>query len=181
MHGMMPLGALALASLLVVSYAAAQPRRGPAPATALRSATSDLSCGGAQAGLSLWGADRIEQALALTEDQTAKFNALKEASDKARQYLLDNCPTDNPLTPTARAAAAQHRLEAMLEAVRTVKPALDDFYSSLTDEQKARLNTLAPANNGARSVDNVAQSAHAKPIRHHHVHYWWPFRWFFRY
>jgi Spy/CpxP family protein refolding chaperone len=177
-HGMMPLGALTLASLLAVACATAQPRRGPAPVTALRSGTTDLSCGGAQAGLSLWGADRIKQILALTEDQSAKFNTLKEASDKARQYLQDNCPADNPVTPTARAAATEHRLEAMLEAVRTIKPALDDFYNGLTDEQKARLNAVAPAN---RPVDSAVQPANAKPIRHHHVHYWRPFRWFFRF
>ena len=32
----------------------------------------------------------------------------------------------------------------MTAAVKTVRPALADFYSSLTDEQKARFNTLGP-------------------------------------
>ena len=52
------------------------------------------------------------------------------------------CTTERPVTPTGRLAAAEKRLAAMLDAVRTVRPALDSYYGSLTDEQKARL-TLA--------------------------------------
>jgi hypothetical protein len=36
------------------------------------------------------------------------------------------------------------RLEAMLEAVRVVRPPLEAFYNSLSDEQKARFNLLGP-------------------------------------
>jgi hypothetical protein len=34
------------------------------------------------------------------------------------------------------------RLDALADAVNTVKPALADFYNSLTDEQKARFNVI---------------------------------------
>jgi hypothetical protein len=177
---MMTLGVLALASLLAVAYAPAQPRRGPPPATGLQSGIGDL-CDGLRAGLSFSDADRIEKALALTEDQSAKFKSLKEATDKALQYLQDNCPADNPVTPPARAAATEQQLQAMLEAVRTVRPALDDFYRSLTDEQKARFSTIAPAKNGGRPVDNPVRPTHTKPVRHQRNHYGWPFRWLFRF
>jgi hypothetical protein len=43
----------------------------------------------------------------------------------------------------------QKRLEAMIEAANTVRPALEEFYGSLDNEQKARLNQLG--RNGARS------------------------------
>jgi hypothetical protein len=33
----------------------------------------------------------------------------------------------------------------MTSAVSTVRPALDDFYASLSDEQKARFNTMGQA------------------------------------
>ena len=36
------------------------------------------------------------------------------------------------------------RLAAMLQAVQTVRPALEKFYQSLNDEQKARFNALGP-------------------------------------
>jgi hypothetical protein len=36
----------------------------------------------------------------------------------------------------------EQRLKAMLEAINIVQPALENFYGSLTDEQKARFNLL---------------------------------------
>ncbi len=36
----------------------------------------------------------------------------------------------------------QTRLQAMIDAAKTVKPALDSFYASLTGEQKARFNRI---------------------------------------
>jgi hypothetical protein len=41
-------------------------------------------------------------------------------------------------------AAMRQRLETMREAVQIVRPALDRFYASLSDEQKASFNTLEP-------------------------------------
>jgi len=39
----------------------------------------------------------------------------------------------------------------MSAAIKTVRPALADFYASLSDEQKARFNTLGPPNPPPRS------------------------------
>ena len=36
----------------------------------------------------------------------------------------------------------QKRLEAMIEAANSVRPALQDFYAALSDEQKAKFNRL---------------------------------------
>ena len=36
----------------------------------------------------------------------------------------------------------QKRLEAMIDAANTVRPALEEFYASLNDEQKAKFNRL---------------------------------------
>src|SRR5215468_4104247 len=110
----------------------------------LRPGTVDLSCGAGPAGLGPWGADRIEQTLSLDAAQRTKFNALKTASQRAIQYLNESCPKNDPVTPTGRLEAMERRLSAMLEAVRTVQPALDDFYATLSDEQKARLTAIAP-------------------------------------
>ncbi len=43
----------------------------------------------------------------------------------------------------------EKRLETMLEAVRAVQPALTNFYNGLSDEQKARFNTLGSTRLGA--------------------------------
>jgi LTXXQ motif family protein len=86
--------------------------------------------------------DRIAQAVRPTEAQQAALDELKAASVKAAGILKENCPTYRALTPTGRVVAMQQRLEAMLDAVKTVQPALTKFYDGLTDEQKARFNTL---------------------------------------
>ena len=56
--------------------------------------------------------------------------------------LQEACPNDTPLTPPGRLEAMQQRLKAMIDAANTVKPALADFYGSLSNEQKARFNRL---------------------------------------
>jgi hypothetical protein len=37
----------------------------------------------------------------------------------------------------------EQRLNAALEAIKILQPALESFYSTLSDEQKARFNQLA--------------------------------------
>jgi hypothetical protein len=45
-------------------------------------------------------------------------------------------------TAPARLTAISMRLDTMLQSVKTVSAALDDFYNSLSDEQKAQFNTI---------------------------------------
>ena len=45
-------------------------------------------------------------------------------------------------TPPARLATVGQRLAAMLQGVETMQPALADFYNSLSDDQKARFNSM---------------------------------------
>jgi len=52
------------------------------------------------------------------------------------------CPDEVPVTPVGRLQAMEKRLSAMLQAADQIQPALDDFYASLSIEQKARFNTL---------------------------------------
>ena len=201
-----PLGALVLSSMIAIAPAAAQSSQRSAAATPaqstilgpamLRAGTADLSCGTGPAGLGPWGADRIEQTLNLTEPQLTKFSALKTASQRAIQYLNESCPKNDPVTPTGRLQGMERRLSAMLEAVRTVEPALDDFYASLSDEQKARMNTMEPSSKTRVSAvdSDKARASTAEPDneseeeqtytdrhgrvhhRHHHGHRHFGFR-----
>ena len=57
--------------------------------------------------------------------------------------LQKACPTTVATTPVGRLEAMQQRLEAMIAAANTVRPALDDFYASLGNEQKAKFNRLS--------------------------------------
>jgi hypothetical protein len=89
--------------------------------------------------------DRIAQAVQPTPAQRAALDELKNASAKAAEGLNVNCPTYQMLTPTGRVEAMEKRLDATLGAVKTVGPALAKFYNSLSDEQKARFNSLRSA------------------------------------
>ena len=93
--------------------------------------------------------DRIGQAVQPTPVQRAALDELKDASVKAAEGLKVSCPTYQTLTPTGRVEAMEKRLDATLGAVKTVGPALAKFYNSLSDEQKARFNSLRSASRPA--------------------------------
>jgi LTXXQ motif family protein len=84
--------------------------------------------------------ERLERATQPTAEQKPKFDQLKEAATKAAAIVKAACPSEPSFTPTGRLASAEKRLTAMLEAIRTVRPAMDAYYNSLSDEQKARLS-----------------------------------------
>jgi hypothetical protein len=86
--------------------------------------------------------ERIEQVVNPTDSQRVSLQALNDASAKAADYLKANCSAEEALTPPGRVAAMAQRLNAMLEAIKIVQPALESFYGGLTDEQKARFNQL---------------------------------------
>ena len=62
------------------------------------------------------------------------------------------------------------RLGVMLEAVKTVHAALDDFYGKLTDEQKAQFEAIGPRRTALSDQPASDQSAptHQAHVRHHH-------------
>ena len=97
-------------------------------------------CNPAGAGFSGWRADRIAELIKPTDAQRPKFEEFKAASVKAAQVVRDACQADIPDTIIARTEATEKRLDAMLQAVRTVRPTLEALYATLSEEQKARLN-----------------------------------------
>ncbi|WGS22753.1 Spy/CpxP family protein refolding chaperone [Bradyrhizobium sp. ISRA463] len=86
--------------------------------------------------------NRIEASLHPAGKQKDALERLSDATTKAIADLQAACPNDVPLTPVGRLEAMQHRLEAMQKAARLIEPALDEFYATLSSEQKARFNTL---------------------------------------
>src|SRR5215469_14154765 len=98
------------------------------------------------AQLTDWPIERISAVVEPTDAQRPALEELRAASAKAIDMLKSGCPKDLPSIPTGRLAAMESRLQVMLAAVQTVRPALERFYQSLSDEQKARFNAIAPAN-----------------------------------
>jgi hypothetical protein len=107
------------------------------------SAPSEQStCGDPKPGLTNLPIEQIRDSVKPTDAQQDSLKALEDATNKAVSTLQAACPDQTPMTPTGRLDAMETRLKAMVEAANTVKPALDDFYGSLSDEQKARFNRL---------------------------------------
>ena len=97
----------------------------------------------------------IAQVIKPTDKQRSALDALNAATTKAADFFKENCPTAEPLTPPTRVAAIEYRLKTMLEAIKIVEPALDNFYASLSDEQKARFNKIGSHDDGYASNDRA--------------------------
>jgi LTXXQ motif family protein len=110
----------------------------------------------------------IERNVKPTDAQPANLTALQDAAAKAADILKSSCPPADARTPPARLAAVGTRLDSMLQAIGTVRPALDNFYNSLTDEQKAAFDAIGPERNGAPTA--LAADRDESPRRHHRRH-----------
>jgi hypothetical protein len=93
---------------------------------------------------------RIEQVVQPSAQQQSAFNDLKKAAQKASDQLQSSCPTAVPKSPVARVDTVETRLTAMADAIKSVRPDLQNFYASLSDEQKAKFNTMGPPPNAQR-------------------------------
>jgi hypothetical protein len=106
------------------------------------SAQDGKSCSEPKAGLANLPIERIEDAVKPTDAQEGGLKQLENATAKAVSIMQAACPEDTPITPPGRLEAMEKRLQAMIDAANTVKPALNDFYGSLSGEQKARFNRI---------------------------------------
>ena len=113
-----------------------------------------------------WPAAEIEAKLHPTEAQRGSLAALQDASAKAADMLKASCQTSEAITPPARLEAVGKRLDTMLQAVKTVRAALDDFYGKLSDEQKAQFEAIGPRRTALSDQPSAAQYDH-----HHHHHH----------
>ncbi|MGX1063740.1 exonuclease VII large subunit [Bradyrhizobium diazoefficiens] len=107
-------------------------------------------CGTPDKGVTAWPLADIARAVRPTPEQRALLDQLKTAAANAAGVFKDSCADTYALTPPGRLRAMMNRVSATLEAVKIVRPALENFYNSLSDEQQARFNALGP-NVGDRS------------------------------
>ena len=89
-----------------------------------------------------WPGSEIEGKLQLNDTQRTALDGLRLMSAKANDILNFDCQPDEDLMPPDRLATADVRLDAMLDAIKLVRPALDDFYATLSDEQKAQFGAI---------------------------------------
>ncbi|WP_245502272.1 Spy/CpxP family protein refolding chaperone [Bradyrhizobium betae] len=115
-------------------------------------------CGTPDKGVTAWPLADIARAVRPTPEQRALLDELKTAAANAAASFKDSCAETYALTPAGRLRAMTHRISATLEAVKIVRPALENFYNSLSDEQQARFNALGP-HVGDRSPQQQEASA----------------------
>jgi len=118
-------------------------------------------CGSTAPGLTDWPIDDIAAAVEPTGEQRALLEELIRVSDKAAQEFRAACPRTVPVTPIGRLETLERQLAALHTAVGTVRPALEKFYASLSDEQKERFNALGPT----RSKERRSAGAETHPDR----------------
>jgi hypothetical protein len=109
-----------------------------------RGDTMRAMCDPRAAGMAEWRMDRIQRLIKLTDAQKTALDALRTASAKAAETIAAACPREFPASASARMELTEKRLDAMLVAVKTVRPAFDAFYATLDNEQKARIDRGGP-------------------------------------
>src|SRR5262245_14787244 len=116
-------------------------------------------CSAKASALTDWPIERITELVQPDQAQQAALNDLKDATAKVVKTLQSACPDDLPSTPTGRLAAMDKRIGTMLLALSIVQPPMQRFYDSLSDEQKARFNTVnteSQASTNSRRANGLA-------------------------
>jgi len=114
--------------------------------TAKESTANELAnlCSEESANFTQLPTQAIDQSLKLNLQQKSALDQLGTASSKSATELEKSCPTETPQNPADRLDAITKRLNAMIQAVNTIRPVLNNFYTSLSDDQKARFNVMQP-------------------------------------
>lgn len=86
----------------------------------------------------------IEEVVQPTAQQQSVFDDLKKETQNAEDQLNLSCETAVANSPVARLDTIKARLSAMADAIKAVRPNLEKFYASLSDDQKARFNMMGP-------------------------------------
>jgi LTXXQ motif family protein len=89
-----------------------------------------------------WPKSELEAKLRLSQSQSEQLEVLSRMVAFARNTVNFNCQPDDKLAPPDRLATADTRLDAMLDAIKQVQPALDEFLAMLSEEQKAQFDTI---------------------------------------
>jgi LTXXQ motif family protein len=105
-------------------------------------------CGERTLGFTQWPILRIAQSVGLAREQRTALKNLQAGGTEAARRLRAACPAATATTPIGRLNAISERVDAMLQATTVVRPALEKFYTSLGDQQKARFRAEPPAIGG---------------------------------
>ena len=89
-----------------------------------------------------WPAGEIEARLHPNDSQRDALERLQRASARAVEMLSYECHPRDAIAPPARLAAVDGRLDTMQQAINLVSDALDEVYTTLSDEQKLQFELI---------------------------------------
>jgi hypothetical protein len=121
--------------------ASAEDRRKMSAASGATEAPAQ-GCGAAQPAALQWPAHEIEARLHPNDAQRAALKVLQDANARAADILNNACQPKDAITLPTRLDAVEGRLEAMQRAVNLVSAALEGFYATLSDEQRAQFEAI---------------------------------------
>jgi hypothetical protein len=96
-------------------------------------------CSQQGADIQSWPFDSIAQVVNPDDSQREALDQLRIVAKSTADALKSNCPGDAPAAPAARFDAVGQAVDAAVEGFNSLQPALQAFYRTLDDEQKARL------------------------------------------
>ncbi|HZP75971.1 MAG TPA: Spy/CpxP family protein refolding chaperone [Pseudolabrys sp.] len=85
---------------------------------------------------------QIQEAVRPGPEQRARFEAFGKTAGDMAKLLIASCAQPIGADPLARLDAADNQLTAMNNAASTLEIALNELYGSLSDEQKARFDSM---------------------------------------
>lgn len=97
--------------------------------------------------------ERLRQEIGPNIDQISSLQLLGQAINTGADRLGKSCPTEIPREPTARLQLMLRQIEALTTAIDLIRPPLEDFEKSLTQEQQARLTAEATSASPASPRD----------------------------
>ncbi|MGE0037218.1 MAG: Spy/CpxP family protein refolding chaperone [Sphingomonadaceae bacterium] len=83
--------------------------------------------------------DKFEGAPLSSEAQRQAYDAFMAAAAKARAFVREACANERSAANIRQIESAERKIG---EALAALRPALENFYASLSPEQKAQLNNL---------------------------------------
>ena len=111
----------------------------PAPQLAPPAAESEEACGQKLERLIRSISERFDGAPLTSEAQRRAYDSFKSAAAKAQDFVREACANEKSAANIKQIEAAEKQMAAAFDSLR---PALENFYASLSDEQKAQLNSL---------------------------------------
>ncbi len=113
-------------------------------------------CGQRPPARTSWPVERIARTIQATGAQLAALRELGAAAATAATLLDASCPTEVPVTAMDRMHAILHRLDALAQAVATLRPATAMLWGSFGADQKASFEHPAVVAPG--SLDSLTGS-----------------------